>query len=61
MLTKYKDVRLKKGVKSPLKNVFMPAPISIFFFKEKAPNFDIFLSVVVSGRIILSILRIKRL
>ena len=31
MLTKYKDVRPKKGVKSPLKNVFMSAAYSEIF------------------------------
>ena len=31
MLTKYKDVRPKKGIKSPLKNVFLPAAHSDFF------------------------------
>ena len=31
MLTKYKDVRPKKDVKGPLKNVFLPAIYSEFF------------------------------
>ena len=31
MLAKYKDVRPKKGVKSPLKNVFMSAAYSGIF------------------------------
>ena len=31
MLTEYKDVRPKKDVKSPLKNVFMSAAYSVIF------------------------------
>ena len=38
MLTKYPDVRPKKGVKNPLKNVFMSAAYSENFFGEVAPN-----------------------
>ena len=45
MLNKYKDVRLKKEVKSPLKYVFKSAAYSEIFLKERAPNFDIFSSV----------------
>ena len=44
MLTKYKDVRSKEVVKNLLKNVFMSAAYSEFFFSEGAPNFDIFSS-----------------
>ena len=45
MLNKYKDVRPKKDIKSPLKNVFMSAAYSEIFFRERAPNFAIFLSI----------------
>ena len=54
MLTKYKDVRPKKDVKNFLKNVFMSG-LRVFrnFFREEAPNFDTFSSVVFSGRTVL--------
>ena len=45
MLTKCKDVRSKKDVRSPLKNVLMSAAYSEIF-SGTAPKFDVFLSVV---------------
>ena len=41
MLTKYKDVRPKKGMKSPLKNVFLPAAHSDFFPIENKKRFEV--------------------
>ena len=58
MLTKCKDVRPKKDVKSFLKNVFMSAAHSEVF-QGGAPNFDIFSCVVFSRRIILKHLENK--
>ena len=60
MLTKYKDIRPKKDVKSPLKNVFMSVAYSKIFSKVGAPNFDVFSRVVFSGKIILKHLEIKK-
>ena len=45
MLTKYKDVRPQKSVKSRLQNVFMSAAFQKIF-KGGAPIVDIFSSVV---------------
>ena len=59
MLTKHKDVGPKKSVKSPLKNVFMPAEYLEIFFKG-APNFDILSSVFFSDRIILKHIENKK-
>ena len=53
MLTKCKDVRHKKDVKSSLKNVFMSVAYSEKFSGEGAPNFGIFSSIVFPGKIIL--------
>ena len=53
MLTKYKEIRPKKDVKSPLKNVFMSAAYSEIFSGMVHQNFDIFSSAVFFGRIIL--------
>ena len=46
MITIYIDGKPKKGVKSPLKNVFMSATYSEIFQDGEAPNFDIFPSTV---------------
>ena len=45
MLTKYKDVKPKKDVKSPLSNVFMCCGVFRNFFSKGASSFDIFSSV----------------
>ena len=53
MLTEYKDVRPQKGLKSPLKNVFMR--IQKFFQGiegMETSKFDILLSLVFFGKII---------
>ena len=59
MLTKYKNVRPKKGVKSPLKNVFMSAAYLRIFFREGAPKFAIY-SRVFFGRVILKHIESKK-
>ena len=53
MLTKYKNVRLKKDAKKPLKNVFISMAYAENFFWERTPKLDIFSCVVFFGRIIL--------
>ena len=42
MLTKYEDVKFKKGVKSPLKNVFMFAADSEIFSERGHQNLTYF-------------------
>ena len=46
MLTNYKDVRPKKDVKNPLRNVFTCEAFFRKFFRKGAPNFDILSSVL---------------
>ena len=53
MLTKYKDVRLKKRRKKPFEKCFHVCGVFRNFFREGAPNFDIISSAVFSGRVIL--------
>ena len=60
MLTKYKDVRPKKGIKSPLKNVFMSAMYLRNFFGEEATKFAVFSSVFFSFIIILKHIENKK-
>ena len=50
--TEHKDVRSKKSVKIPLKNVFMSAAYSEIF-SGRGTHLDIFSIVVFSGGIIL--------
>ena len=53
MLTKYKDVRPKKGVNKPFEKCFHICGVFRIFSRESTPHFDIFSSVVFSGKIIL--------
>ena len=46
MLIKHKEVRPKKGVNKPFEKCFHVWGIFKNFFREGAPNFDIFLSAV---------------
>ena len=57
MLTKYKDVRSKKGVKSPQKMFSSLRHIQKFF--QGAPNFDMLLNVFFSTELFQIVLRIK--
>ena len=61
MLTKHKIVKPKKDVNKPFQKYFHMCGVFKIFFREKAPNFDMFSSVVFSSRIILKHLqRIKK-
>ena len=51
MLTKYKNVRPKKDVNKPFERYFPICGVFRNFFREGAPNFDIFSGVVFSDRI----------
>ena len=42
MLTKYKDVRPKKGVNKLFENCFYVRSVFRNFFRVEAPNFDVF-------------------
>ena len=46
MLTEYKEVRPKNGVNKPFKKCFHVWRVFRNFFREGAPNFDVFLSAV---------------
>ena len=46
MLTKYKEVKPKKGVNKPFEKCFRVWGVFRNFFREEAPNFDLFLSAV---------------
>ena len=65
MLTKYKNVRFKKGVKSPLKNAFISVAYRRNFVRKKTPNLTNFFYFIFPsiffGRMILSILITKKL
>ena len=60
MLSEYKDIRPEKGVKSPLKNVFLSAINSEFFLRKGASNFDVFSRVFFFERIILKHIENKK-
>ena len=60
MLTKYKDVKPKKDVKGPLKNVFMSAAYSEFFSVREYHIFTYFQSVFFCERIILKHIENKK-
>ena len=60
MLTKYKNVKPKKGVNKPLKKYLHICDVFRNFFRERAPKFDIFSGVVFSGRIILKHIENKK-
>ena len=58
MLTKYKDVRRKKGVNKPFKKMFLC--LRRVQKRVGAPNFDVFSSVFFSGRIMLKYFENKK-
>ena len=61
MLTKYKDVRPKKGVKSPLKMFLLSVTYSRKFFRKVAPKCAIFSSAFIfSGKNILKYIQNKK-
>ena len=60
MLTKYKDVRTKKGVNKPFEECFYVCGVFRNFFRVGALNFDVFLSVFFSGRILLKHIENKK-
>ena len=60
MLTKYKDIRPKKDVKSLLKNGFHVCNVFRNFFRERAPSFEIFSCVVFSAELFLKQLENKK-
>ena len=60
MLTKDEDVRPKKGIKSPLKNVFMSAAYLEIFLLRRHQILTYISSVFFSAALLSSILRIKK-
>ena len=60
MLSKYKDVRPKKGTKSPLQNVFMSAAYSDFFSGRGHQNLTFFKRSFFFGRVILKHIENKK-
>ena len=61
MLTKYKDVRRKKGVNKPFKKMFLCLRrIQKLFQGGSTPNFDVVSSVFFSGRIMLKYIENKK-
>ena len=60
MLTKYKDVRPKKGVNKPFEKCFHVCGVFRIFFREGTQLFDIFSSVFFFGRNILKHIENKK-
>ena len=60
MLTKYKDVRPKKGVNKLFRKCFHVCGVFQIFFREGYHIYDIFSSVVFSSRVILKHIENKK-
>ena len=60
MLTKYKDVRPKKGVNKLFEKCFHVCGVFRYFFRDRTSHFDILSSVFFYGRIILKYIENKK-